>query len=86
MLVRLRRKAQVTIPKEIVARLGLSEGDTLDVFETDGSIRMVPVSLYPEHDLTALQEEVDGVKAMLASGEQPTFDRIDTLLKKLEAN
>ena len=36
MLAELRQKAQITIPKEIIVKLGLSEGDKLDVFEKDG--------------------------------------------------
>ena len=39
MLAELRQKAQVTIPKEIIVKLGLSEGDKLDIFEKDGSDR-----------------------------------------------
>ena len=31
MLAELRQKAQVTIPKEIIVKLGLSEGDKLDL-------------------------------------------------------
>ena len=34
MIAELRQKAQVTIPKEIIVKLGLSEGDKLDIFET----------------------------------------------------
>ena len=33
MLAELRQKAQVTIPREIIVKLGLSEGDKLDIFE-----------------------------------------------------
>ena len=40
MLAELRQKAQVTIPREIIIKLGLSEGDKLDIFEKDGSICM----------------------------------------------
>ena len=34
MLAELRPKAQVTIPKELVDKLGLSEGDKFDVLRT----------------------------------------------------
>ena len=33
MLAELRAEAQVTIPEEIIIKLGLSEGDKLDIFE-----------------------------------------------------
>lgn len=85
MLAELRQKAQVTIPKEIIVKLGLSEGDKLDIFEKDGSICLMPVAVYPEKYLNELQEEVSDVKAKLAAGEQPVFDSVDSLFEKLEA-
>lgn len=33
MLAELRQKSQITIPKEIITKLGLSEGDKLDIIE-----------------------------------------------------
>jgi AbrB family looped-hinge helix DNA binding protein len=34
---------QVTLPKELVDRLNLSEGDELELYEKDGMICIVPV-------------------------------------------
>ena len=79
MLAELRQKAQVTIPREIIVKLGLSEGDK------DGSICIMPVVVYPKHYLNELKEEISDVKAKLASGEQPVFDSVDALFDKLEA-
>ena len=93
MLAELRQKAQITIPKEIIVKLGLSEGDKLDVFEKDGSIclmpvncRQLPVAIYPRKYLNELKKEISDVKAKLASGEQPVFDSVDALFDKLEAD
>lgn len=86
MLTELRQKAQVTIPKEIIVKLGLSEGDKLDIFEKDGSICLMPVVVYPRKYLTELREEISGVKAKIASGEQPVFDSVDALFDKLEGD
>ena len=36
MLAELRTKSQITLPKDIVLSLGLSEGDKLEVYEKDG--------------------------------------------------
>ena len=85
MLAELRQKAQVTIPKEIIVKLGLSEGDKLDIFEKDGSICIMPVVVYPKKYLSELKEEIVDVKAKIASGEQPVFDSVDALFDKLEA-
>lgn len=48
MLAELRQKSQVTIPKEIIVKLGLSEGDKLEIFEKDGTIFLMPVVVYPK--------------------------------------
>lgn len=84
MLAELRPKSQVTIPKEIIIKLGLSEGDKLDIFEKDGSICIMPVVVYPKNYLDELRKEINDVKVMLASGEQPVFDNVDALFNKLE--
>ncbi len=86
MLAELRQKSQITIPKEIVVKLGLSEGDKLEVFEQDGTICMLPVAVYPKKYIDDLRDEIKEAKAKIAAGEQPVFDSVDTLFEKLEAN
>lgn len=86
MLVELRQKSQITIPKEIIVKLGLSEGDKLEIFEQDGTICMMPVVVYPKKYLDELRGEIDEAKAKIASGEQPVFDSVDALFAKLEAD
>lgn len=84
MLAELRQKSQITIPKEIVEKLGLSEGDKLDIREKDGTIYLLPVAVYPKKYLEELQKEINGVKEKLAAGEQPVFDSVDALFQYLE--
>lgn len=86
MLTELRQKSQITIPKEIIVKLGLSEGDKLDIFEKDGSICIMPVVVYPKKYLDELREEIDDVKTKIISGEQPVFDSVDAMFNKLETN
>lgn len=86
MLAELCQKSQITIPKEIIVKLGLSEGDKLDIFEKDGTICMMPVVVYPKKYLDELRGEIDEAKAKIASGEQPVFDSVDALFAKLETN
>lgn len=86
MLAELRQKSQITIPKEIIVKLGLSEGDKLDIFEKDGTICMMPVVVYPKKYLDELRGEIDEAKAKIASGEQPVFDSVDALFAKLEVD
>ncbi len=84
MLIELRQKAQITIPKEIINKLGLSIGDQLEIVEKNGAIYMVPVVTYPKSYLNKLKNEIVDVKEKIATGEQPTFDSVDALFDKLE--
>ena len=84
MLAELRAKSQVTIPKELVDKLGLSEGDKLEFYEQDGIICAMPVTVYPKKYLELLKEEVEETKVKISSGEQPVFDNLDALFAKLE--
>ena len=77
MLAELRTKSQITLPKEIVTALGLSEGDKLEVYERDGMICMMPVAVYPKKYVDDLQAEIGELKEKVRSGKQPTFDSID---------
>jgi AbrB family looped-hinge helix DNA binding protein len=86
MLAELRAKSQITIPKELVNRLGLSEGDKMEIYERDGVICIMPVVVYPRKYLNELREEIAETKAKVASGEQPVFDNVDALFAKLEGN
>lgn len=84
MLTELRQKSQITIPKEIVTKLGLAEGDKLNIMEKDGAIYIMPVAVYQKKYLDDLKDEINDVKEKLKSGEQPVFDNLDTLFDKLE--
>ena len=86
MLAEFRAKSQITIPKELVDKLGLSKGDKLEVFEQNGLICIMPVVVYPKKYLDELREEIETTKARIASGEQPVFDNMDALFAKLEEN
>ena len=84
MIAEFRTKSQITIPKEIVMSLGLTEGDKVDIFEKDGEIHIVPVVVYPKKYVEELQSEISEAKAKIASGERPVFDSIDKLFESLE--
>ncbi len=83
MLAELRKKSQITIPKDIINDMGLSEGDKLEIFEKDGIIYMIPVAVYPQSYIDELRDEIEEVKAKIESGEQPTFDSVDELFSRL---
>ena len=84
MIATLRKRSQITLPNEIVSKLGLSEGDQLDIIEKDGTIIMFPMTVYPTKYIDDLKKEVSDIKAKIASGEQPVFDTVDALFEYLE--
>ena len=84
MLAELRSKSQVTIPKEVVSKLGIKEGDKLEVIEKDGIIQLVPVVVYPKRYVEDLKTEIDDIKAKVAAGTQSVFDDLDSLFDALE--
>lgn len=86
MLAEFRAKSQITIPKELVDKLGLSEGDKMEIYERDGVICIMPVAVYPKKYLNELRKEIEETKAKIASGELPVFDNVDALFAKLEGN
>ena len=84
MIATIRKRSQITLPSEIVIKLGLSEGDQLDVMEQDGAIMLLPMTAYPTKYISDLKKEVSDIKAKIASGEQPIFDTVDALFESLE--
>lgn len=86
MLAELRQKSQITIPKEIVEKLGLAEGDKLDISEKNGVICLIPVVVYPKKYLDELRSEIAEAKEKMACGEQPVFNNMEALFAKLEGN
>ena len=84
MLAELRSKSQITLPKSIVASLGLEEGDQLDIREKDGVIYMMPVTVYPKAYIDSLRSELTQLKEDIKYGKQPVFTSIDALMEKLE--
>lgn len=84
MLVELKAKSQVTIPKDIVNSMELSQGDQFEVMVDNGKIVLVPVAVYPEHVIKNLKAEVKEIKAAVKNGEKPVFDSIDSLFEELD--
>ena len=86
MIAELRPKSQVTIPKNLVDKLGLAEGDKLEIFEENGVICIMPVAVYPKGYVEKLLEDIEDIKAKIASGEQTAFNSVDELIADLESD
>lgn len=84
MLVELKAKSQVTIPKEIVSLMNLSQGDKFEIVEENGRIVLIPLEVYPKNVIDELKASVEEIKASIDSGERPVFDSIDALFEELD--
>lgn len=84
MLITLEAENQVTIPEEIISRLGLHPGDRFEIAMQNGMIQLVPVAVYPAAAVDTLQAEADKVKEHIVAGTQPVFHTPNELLEALE--
>ena len=84
MLITLEAENQVTIPEEIISRLGLHPGDRFEIAMQNGMIQLVPVAVYPSAVVDVLQAEVGKAKEYIAAGKQSIFHTPNELLEALE--
>lgn len=68
MLAGIRGRSQITIPSEIIKKLGISEGDKFDIMERDGGIFLCPVVVYPK-------DKIAKIAKMLKESENDTKTR-----------
>jgi len=85
MITEFRKKSQITIPKDIVLKLGLKDGDKLEIIEREGVIQLMPVVVYPKKYLDELKEEISGIKKKIGAGDQPMFNNVEDLFKQLDS-
>ena len=86
MIAELRPKSQVTIPKPIIDRLGLSAGDKLEIFDDNGMICIMPVAVYPKGYVDKILADVENMKKEIEAGRQPVFDNVDELIADLDCD
>lgn len=74
MLAEIRGRSQITIPAEIIKKLGISEGDKFEVMEKDGGIFLCPVVVYPKEKLTQIAKLLKKAEDDLAN--QKAYDDV----------
>ena len=83
MIIELRKKSQITWPKEIVKSLKLQEGGKFEVSIENGTIKLEPVAVYPKEYILKLAEEIQILREDVKF-EYNTFNNVDDLLKSLK--
>ena len=79
MLVEMRARSQITLPNEIIKRLGIGEGDMFEVMEREGGIFLCPVVVYPKAKLKKI------VKIIKEHESNPAtiYDSVEDMFKDL---
>ena len=86
MLAELRAKSQITIPKKIVEKLALNEGDKLEVYERDGVICLMPVVVYPKKHFDALLGKMDDTQEKVDYRDVYAMNSMDELFAAIEVS
>jgi len=76
-LAEIRGRSQITIPAEIIKKLGISEGDKFEVIEKDGGIFLCPVIVYPKDKLLKIAKLIKESEEQLSS--QDSFDTVEDM-------
>lgn len=84
MIVEVRAKNQITIPKEISKSLGINVGDQFDMIEKDGMVYMIPVVTYPKAYMDELDKEMEQLRVDIKSGKAKGFTDIDEMIAFLD--
>lgn len=84
MIIELRKKSQITVPKEIVDELSLQEGDHLDVSVKDGIIVIEPVAVYSKAYIEKLEKTVLRLNEDTSEYKIGPFKTVEEAIKYLE--
>ncbi len=84
MLAEIRGRSQITIPAEIIKKLGISEGDKFDVIEKDGGIFLCPVIVYPKDKLLKIAKLIKDSEIDLSA--QESFDTVEDMFADMGIN
>lgn len=77
MLAEIRGRSQITIPAEIIRKLGITEGDKFDIIEKDGGIFLCPVVVYPKDKIAKIAKIIK--KTETETLNQEAFSSVEDL-------
>ncbi len=84
MLAEIRGRSQITIPAEIIKKLGISEGDKFEITEKDGGIFLCPVVVYPKEKMAKIAKIIKETEADVSR--QTAFDSVEDLFADMGIN
>ena len=84
MLAEIRGRSQITIPSEIIKKMGISEGDKFEVIEKDGGIFLCPVVVYPKEKLLKIAKLIKDSEIDVSK--QEGFDSVEDMFADMGIN
>jgi len=79
MLVEMRARSQITLPNEIIKRMGISEGDKFEVIERDGGVFLCPVVVYPKVKIEKIAQIIKSHESDLSN----VYDSVEEMFNDL---
>ncbi len=77
MLIEMRKRSQITLPHEIVKKLGVREGDRFEITERDGGVFLCPVVTYPKAKI----EEIARIIKEHKEHPSAVYDNVEDMFK-----
>lgn len=77
MLVEIGNHSQISLPAEIIKKLGIMEGDKFEVTEKDGGIFLCPVVVYPKNKMEQIAKTIKESEADISK--QSPFESVEDL-------
>ena len=84
MIIELRKKSQITIPKEIINELNLQEKDQLEISVKNGVIVIEPVAIYSKSYIQKLEEIVMRINEDPSNYNVGPFKSVEEAINYLE--
>ena len=81
MIIDVKAKGQIALPKEVVKSLKIAKGDRLELVVENGIITLVPVVVTPKVVVKELKDAVTKAKKNVGNGE--AFVKVDEVIEKL---
>jgi AbrB family looped-hinge helix DNA binding protein len=86
MIIELRKKSQITIPKAVIDELQLKEGDHLSVTVQDGAIHIEPVAVYSKAYVKKLEDSVTRINEDSVEYNVGPFTSVEEAIEFLESS
>lgn len=84
MIVDLKAKGVLALPKEVLKELKLSNGDSLELRIVDGVIQLTPVIVCPKTTVKELNDKLTKLKKSVGKENAETFEAVDAVMVKMQ--